>query len=102
MRNRNGMLLVQTQQHLRVAVAEQVDKAVVEAAIGGAGVERDIGQIELAQHHRHRVAAPIIARLVGEDRALDARWPDRSVAHAALPAQIAMMVEIALSLRSSQ
>ena len=70
-RDRDRVLLVQAQQHLRVAVAEQVDEAVVQPAIGGAGVQRDIGQVELAQHQRDRVAAPVIARLVGENRPLD-------------------------------
>jgi hypothetical protein len=84
-RDRDRVLLVQAQQHLRVAVAEQVYEAVVQPAIGGARVERDIRKIELAQHQRDGVAAPVIPRFVGQDRLLDAARPDRCVVHRALP-----------------
>src|SRR5205823_7624068 len=84
MRDRDGVLFMQAQEHLRVAVAEQIDEAVMEPAIGGAGVERDIGQVELAQHQRDGVAAPIVARLVGQHRPLEATRPRCVVAHPAL------------------
>ena len=84
-RDRDRVLLVQTQQHLRVAVAEQVDEAVVQPAIGGAGVQRDIGQVKFAQHQRDRVAAPVIARLVGENGPLDGARTGCGVTHALPP-----------------
>ena len=88
MRHCDGVLLVQTQQHLRVAVAEEVDEAVMQAAIGCAGIERDIGNVKLTQHQRDRIAPPIIARLVAQRRPLDRPRPYRSIAHATLPAPV--------------
>ena len=43
LRNRDRMLFVQAQQHLRRSVAEKVDEAVVQAAIARSWIQRDIG-----------------------------------------------------------
>ena len=53
----------------------------MKAAIGGARVERDIGQADLPEHQRHHVAAPVIAGLVGERRPLDRAGPLSAVVH---------------------
>ncbi len=84
-RHRDGVLLVQAEQHLRIAVAEQIDEAVVQAAIGGAGVQRNIGDVELAQHQRDRVRAPVIAGFVAERRPLDRPRAASCVGHAFSP-----------------
>ena len=46
--DRNRMLFVQADDHLRIAVAEVVDDAVVKAAIAGAGHQRDVFQVQAA------------------------------------------------------
>ena len=56
-RDRDRRLFVQAQQHLRLLVAEEVDDRVVQAAIGGAGIERDVGDIERTQRLGDDVAA---------------------------------------------
>jgi hypothetical protein len=61
-------LLVQAQEHARAGIAEIVDEAVVDAAIAGTGIERDIGNVELAQHAGDRVAAPHPVRRCARDR----------------------------------
>ena len=57
MRDRHGMLLVQTDHELRPPVAEMIDEAVVQAAKARAGRERDIGNVECGQRVGHRIAA---------------------------------------------
>ncbi len=57
MRNGDGRFLVQAQQHLRFLVAEEIDQAVVQAAIARPRIERDIGQVERAQRLGDDVAA---------------------------------------------
>ena len=83
--DRHRVLLVQAQEHLRFGVAEQVDQAVVQAAIRGAGVERDIGQANLPEHQRHHIAAPVIAGFVRQCRALDRAGPLSCVVHCLAP-----------------
>ena len=56
-RDRDRAFLVQAEQHLRLLVAEIIDDAVVQAAIAGAGIERDIGNVERAQRVGDDVAA---------------------------------------------
>jgi len=74
MRHRHRMLLVQAQDHLRVAIAEMIDQAVVESAIGGTGIEADIGNAQGAQHVGGDVAAPARRRVLHSGRALDVSW----------------------------
>ncbi len=62
----NRMLLMQAQQHARIAVAEVVDQAVMQPAEASAGIQRDIGDAEGANDIRHRVAA--ISRATGSAR----------------------------------
>ncbi len=70
MRDGDGVLLVQAQQHLRALVAEVVDQAVVQSAKAGAGIDGDIGDVERAQRFGDSIAAePAIASKRG-DRAL--------------------------------
>ena len=72
-RDRDRGLLVQAEQHLRRRVAEIIDQAVVQAAIARAGIERDVGDVEVAQGLGHHVAAEarrVAARLI---RPLDRR-----------------------------
>jgi hypothetical protein len=56
-RDRHGRLLVQAEQHLRPLVAEVVDDAVVQAAVARAGVEREVRDVERAQHGSDGVTA---------------------------------------------
>ncbi len=58
LRDRDRDLLVQAEQHLRLLVAEIVDDRIVQAAIAGAGIERDIGDIQRTQGFGDDVAAP--------------------------------------------
>ena len=71
--DRHRMFLVQAQQHLRRAVAEVVHQAVVQAAIAGAGIQRDVRNLQRAQRLRHHVAAE--QRIAGGegDRLFDRR-----------------------------
>ena len=62
-RDRDDMILVQTQQHLRRAIAEIVHQAVVKSAIARAGIERHVFDVQLAQHLGCDVARP--AHVVG-------------------------------------
>ena len=68
-RERDRALLVQAEQHLRPRVAEIVDQAVVQAAIAGARIERDIGNLERAQQLCDDIAAPAGDRLNVRDLA---------------------------------
>ena len=52
LRDRHRVLVVQAQDHLRRAVAEVVDEAVVQPAVARAGIERDVRDVERAQHRR--------------------------------------------------
>ena len=70
-RDRDRGFLVQAEQHLRLLVAEIVDDAVVQAAIAGAGIERDIGNVERAQHVGDDVAAEARDVDAGGDGAVD-------------------------------
>ena len=72
LRDRHGGFLVQAQQHLRARIAEVVDDAVVQAAVARAGVEREVGDIEGAQHRGDRVAAPDLLLLGAGERRLGA------------------------------
>ena len=56
-RDGDRAFLVQAEQHLRPLVAEIIHQAVVQAAIAGARIERDIGDVERAQRVGHHVAA---------------------------------------------
>ena len=56
-RDGDRAFLVQAEQHLRPLIAEIVHQAVVQAAIAGAGIERDIGDVERAQRVGDDVAA---------------------------------------------
>jgi hypothetical protein len=50
--------LVQAEQHLWPLIAEVIDDAVVEAPVARAGVEREIRNVERAQHRGDRIASP--------------------------------------------
>ncbi len=63
MGERDRGLLVQAKQHLRPLVAEVVDDAVVKAAIARARVQRQIRDVQRAQHRRDAVAAPMLRSL---------------------------------------
>ena len=71
LRDRDRAFLVQAQQHLRLLVAEIIDEAVVQAAIARARIERDIGDVELAQRLGDDVAAEAGRVGAGRDRTLD-------------------------------
>ena len=66
-RDGDRVLLVERQHDLRRAVAEIVDDAVVQPAVGRAGHERYVGDLKLAQHRRDRVGAPDVLALAGGD-----------------------------------
>ena len=70
-RDRDRGLLVQAEQHLRRGVADVVDEAVVQAAIARAGIERDVGNVEVAQHLGDDVAAEAGGIGARRNRALD-------------------------------
>ncbi len=69
--DRDRRLFVQAQQHLRRGVADVIDQAVVQAAIARPGIERDIGNVEIAQHLGHDIAAEAGRIGAGRDRTLD-------------------------------
>ena len=56
--NRHRGFFMHAQHHLRCAVAEQVDDAIVQAAIACARHQRDIRHTQFAQHQGDGVAAP--------------------------------------------
>ena len=70
-RDRDGVLLVEAEQHLRPLVAEVVDEAVVQPAEARARIERDVGDVERAQRLGDRVAAEQRAGRARVGRALD-------------------------------
>ena len=57
MRDGDRAFLVQAEQHLRPLIAEVIDDAVVEAAIAGARIERDVGHAGGAQRVGRDIAA---------------------------------------------
>ena len=57
LRDRDRRFLVQTEQHLWLLVAEIVHQAVVQAAVAGARIERDIRNVEGAQRIGDHIAA---------------------------------------------
>src|ERR1700730_2278357 len=57
-RDRDRMVLVQTQQDTRPLVAEMIDDAVVQPAITRAGIQADIRDAEAAQHLSRTATAP--------------------------------------------
>ena len=73
--DRDGVLLVQRDHHLRLLVAEIVDEAVVEAPIARARVEAQVRQLEPVEHLRQRIRAPrdLAALRRRDGRALDGR-----------------------------
>ena len=58
MRDRHYVVLVQAKQHLRRAIAQVVHETVVEAAIAGAGIQGDVGDVKATQHLRRNIAFP--------------------------------------------
>ena len=71
-RDGDRALLVQAEQHLRPRIAEVIDQAVVQAAVAGAGVERDVGNVERAQRLGGDVAAEAGGIDAGRRRAVEA------------------------------
>ncbi|MNC87418.1 hypothetical protein D3C83_31450 [compost metagenome] len=68
MRDGDGILVVDGQQHLWRAVAEVIDDAVVQPAVARAGIQRDVRHVELAQHGGKNVAAPELVALARAHR----------------------------------
>ena len=60
MRHGDGRLLVQAEQHLRPLVPEVIDDRIVQPAVARAGIQREIGDVERAQHRRDGVATPVL------------------------------------------
>ena len=58
LRDADGMFFMQADHHLRVAIAEIVDEAVVQAAVAGARRQRDIFHVETAQRLGHGIGSP--------------------------------------------
>src|SRR6185312_6029231 len=73
MRERHRRLFMEAKQHLRLFIAEPVDDAVMEPAIRGAGIERDIRNIEGAHRIGSDIAAPETASF-RRQRPLDGLW----------------------------
>ena len=69
--DREGVILMQAQQHLRIPVSEIVDKAVVEAAIARTGIQRDVLDTEASQHLGRHVASPTHASIAAAGGAFD-------------------------------
>src|SRR5262245_6191238 len=65
---------MQADDHLRIAIAEIVDDAVVKTSIARAGNERDIFQVEPAGHFRNDVAAPLHLRFAQTPWPVDLRF----------------------------
>ena len=64
---RDGHLLVQAQQHLRMFVAQVIDQAVVQAAVTRPRIQGQIGQSQTSQALGNRVTSPDIwADLTGD------------------------------------
>jgi hypothetical protein len=88
MRDGDRAFLMQAEQHLRPLVAEVVDQAVVQAAIAGARIERDIGDVERAQRIGHHVAAETGGIDAGRSWAVEGR--DGGIARGLLFGAIAL------------
>ena len=88
MRDGDRAFLVQAEQHLWPLVAEVVHQAVVQAAIAGARIERDIGDVERAQRIGHHVAAETGGIDAGRNRAVEGR--DGGIARGLLFGAIAL------------
>lgn len=63
MRDGNSVLLVDTEQHLRLLVAEEVDQAVMQAAIARARRQGDVFKADFTQDRRDRIATPSHGRV---------------------------------------
>ena len=79
MGDRDRVVLVQAEQHLRVFVAEIVHDRIVEPAIAGARVERDVFDAEPAQHLGRDVAGPFHLAVAAELRAVELQHVHRSI-----------------------
>ena len=95
---------MQAQQHLRALVAEIVDDAVVQAAIARAGIEREVRNVERAQH-RGDASLPQIGvlagvRLAGRSRLRIEGWALLAGAFAAAGAALVFAVVTVGSLGS--
>ena len=60
--DRDRVLFVQADHHLRIVVAEIIDDAVVKSAIAGTGHQGDIFEVEPSGHFGNDVAAPLHLR----------------------------------------
>ena len=69
--DRHGMLLVQAEHDLRVAVAEIVDDGILQAAEARARHHGDVGQVERPHRRGHDVAAPFGRAILVSRRPLD-------------------------------
>ena len=65
-RDGDRRLLVQAKQHLRPLVSEVIHDAVVEPAVARAGIEREIRDVERAQHRGDRVAPQFGGRVYSD------------------------------------
>ena len=79
--DRDRGFLVQAEQHLRPLVAEVVDDAVVQPAVARARIEREVRNVERAQHRGDAVRAPVLLSLrhrrrhVAQDFTRHGYWP---------------------------
>src|SRR6185503_17207057 len=92
--DRDRRLLVQAEQHLRALVAEVVDDAVVQAAVAGPRIEREVRDVERAQHRRHGVAAPDVVLRKNRNRTFL-----RHAQSPLMPASLMILPHLALSSR---
>ena len=76
MGDRDGMLLMEHDEHLGIDVAEVVDQAVVQTSEARTGVQEDIGDVERADHLRDRVACPQAASASARCGDVAAQWND--------------------------
>jgi len=58
-RDRDRVLLVQADEHPRIAVSGVVHQAVVQPAVARAGDQREVAQVQAAEEFGQRVAAPL-------------------------------------------
>ena len=79
MGDRDRVILMQAEQHLGVFVAEIVDDRIVEPAIAGAGVQRDVFDPEPAQHLGRDVAGPFHLAVSAQRGAVELQHVHRSV-----------------------
>ncbi len=71
--DRHGVLLVQADNHLRIAVAEIVDDAVVKTPVARARHQGDVFQVDPAGDFSDHVATPLHLRLAKIHRPIDRR-----------------------------